>query len=109
MLLNLKKLHLPLKYLLVIKKFYASIHKPIAISTYFRFFTFYNFLEIVLEESTPKKGQEFEHRRAAWKSIQKVIPAWLTNLVGQQPVEDRCKIAFQCLQFPVLNKQVINT
>jgi len=71
---------------------------------------FWNILEIVLEDSSSSKGQELEHRRAAWNSIQsaikKSVPDWLINFVGHQSIDERCKIIFQCLQYPVLNKQV---
>lgn len=71
-----------------------------------------NLSGIVLENASSNKGQELEHRRAAWNSIQstikKSVPDWLMNLVGHQSIDERCKIMFQCLQFPVLNKQVYN-
>ncbi|XP_046464686.1 sorting nexin-14-like isoform X1 [Daphnia pulex] len=62
--------------------------------------------ETVLNQSSSESSNKVEYRQAAWKSIVKSIPSWMKNIFGVHAIENRCDLIFQCLQFPVLNKQI---
>lgn len=67
------------------------------------------FLEAVLSPSLAENKNEIMSQPIAWNRIVQNIPSWLKTLFGTQPVEERCELIFQCLQYPVLNKQVSKT
>ena len=60
--------------------------------------------ELVVDESRTHNRRVHEHRRVAWGSISQSIPEWVKLILG---AEQKAEMVFQCLQYPVLNKQVI--
>ena len=64
------------------------------------------FIAKLLDDKPPDSVREIERKHAASKAITGAIPLWAKKIVGAQPIESRCEMVFQCLQVPVLNKQV---
>ncbi|KAI9555168.1 hypothetical protein GHT06_017683 [Daphnia sinensis] len=62
--------------------------------------------ETVLDHSSSESSEKSQYRLAAWNAIVQSVPGWMKTIFGVQPVEERCELMFQCLQFPVLNKQI---
>jgi len=62
--------------------------------------------ETVLHEKTSTVGREIENKRHAWNCIIESFPQWMKKSFGVKFIEDKCEMVFQCLQYPVFNKQL---
>jgi len=59
--------------------------------------------ELVANGTTSAREEGDQYRRVAWHLIRQTIPDWMSNRLGAGV---RIELIFQCLQYPVFNKQL---